>query len=54
MMTMACTSSAIDQLSAPLSRSLKEEGRRGGGEEGRVCVCAFEGEGGTKEVVLLC
>ena len=50
MMTMACTSSAIDQLSAPLSRSLKEEGRRGG----CVCVCAFEGEGGSKEVVLLC
>ena len=34
MMTMACTSSAIDQLSSPLSRSLKEERRRGS-----VCVC---------------
>ena len=42
MMTMACTSSAIDQLSAPLSRSLKEEV----GEEG-VCVYVL-GEGGRE------
>ena len=49
MMTMACTSSAIDQLSAPLSRSLKEEG--GGEEGGREGVCMRTSFGRAREGV---